>query len=480
MKLLPPRRIGPVVTVLAALVVQAAPAAAQTVGKPLEVAGGQAASLRSVSCGSATECVAIGGTIVEDPDPSHLVVVRISGGRVLPANTSSTLGANDIACVTASDCIAVGGAVVPIRNGVPGPARPIPGPGPKNLTGVSCWTASDCVAVGVGSGSTGGQGGLPPAIVVSIENGVPQAPVTVPGVQGLTSVECRSATCQSTGAPALGSFAPGEFGAAVVTIRNGVPGDPVVVRSAGQRVIACPSVTTCLVPFVADPPRPGTMPPPVADDGAKVIPIVNGQPQAARTVGDAAFFIYALACQSATTCTAVGPVGNRVVSSVASFTDFRVAPVRAVPAAALFDVACAGSAGCLAVGGTDGGRGLYNAAVVSLGFKLGTGAPGADVATEPKAAGPGVTLAVRCAVAAGGSCALSGSLTARVNGRPVVVGTKKRTVAGGKTSTFLVRLDAAGRKLLGRTGRLPVTLKVSSRSGGKTRTVVTRKLTLKR
>lgn len=459
-----------------ALGVQVAPAAALTVGQPQAVPGGEDSSLRSVSCGSKTECVAIGGSI-QDSGVGHLVVVRISGGRVLPANTSSRASVGDVACPTASDCIAVGGVVATIRNGTPGPSKPIPGGnGREILESVSCWSASDCVAVGSADLDGDGQ---PSGLVVSIKDGVPQSPVSVPSVRSLYAVECESATCQSTGAATSSAiFPPGTSSMSVVTIRNGIPGDPVDVGGAVPRVLACASTTTCLVPSVGAAPAPGTAPPPPSGDGAKVITLVNGKPTAPRTVANPPFFFRSLACASATNCLAIGFSPSRDGFSVASFTDTQAGQSRSYPHGNYFDSTCVGSAGCLAVGGTPADRGSYNASVISLGYKLGGGS-GAALTTQPKVAGSSVSVGVSCAASTGKSCAVKGLLTT-VKGGSVIVGTKKVTVKGGGKSTLKVTLNAKGKTLLARSGRLAVTLKVSSTTGGKTKTVAKRKLTFKR
>lgn len=463
--------------------VQASPAVAQTVGAPQPVPKGEGQRLTSVSCGSSTECVAIGTTT---GDSSRLVAVRISGGRILPAVKSSSIGGfgesfSDVACPTASDCIAVGSNLSTIRNGTPGPFRPLPANARAYLRSVSCWTATDCVAVGGGDPDGDGR---PSAIVVSIKDGVAGPPVSVPGATILTQVECRSATCQSIG------VTPATFGAnglpvsrgeaAVVTITNGVPGEPVLVPGGDQFDIACPSATTCLMTGggSAPPPFPGTPPGPA--QGARVITLVNGKPGTTRTVTNPETTpMLSLACKSTTSCLGLGRTNGDSFYAV-SFTDTQAGQWRLFPGGSYTDSTCVGSAGCLAVGGTNGGNGLYNMSVISLGYRLGAAAPGAGLTAPPKASASGVTLTVGCTGATGRSCAVKAAVTTLVSGRPVVVGTKAVTVKDGKTSTLMVRLNAKGKQLLVRTHRLAVTLKVSSTTGGKSGTVIKRRLTLRR
>jgi hypothetical protein len=67
----------------------------------------------------------------------------------------------------------------------------------------------------------------------------------------------------------------------------------------------------------------------------------------------------------------------------------------------------------------------------------------------------------------------AGRSRARTTSRTVVVGTTRFTLATGKTSSVSVALDASGRRLLARFGRLPVTLTVAT-----TTTVLTKRFTI--
>jgi hypothetical protein len=61
----------------------------------------------------------------------------------------------------------------------------------------------------------------------------------------------------------------------------------------------------------------------------------------------------------------------------------------------------------------------------------------------------------------------------------VVVGSQTVTLAAGQVKTITVRLNAAGRQLLARFAKLPVTLTVVLAENGHTTTVAKRQLTIK-
>lgn len=68
---------------------------------------------------------------------------------------------------------------------------------------------------------------------------------------------------------------------------------------------------------------------------------------------------------------------------------------------------------------------------------------------------------------------------ARRAARPLLVGKRTVTIPGGRTRTITIRLNGAGDRLLGRFGRLPVTLAIALTGGGWDTTIATVKLTLK-
>jgi hypothetical protein len=67
----------------------------------------------------------------------------------------------------------------------------------------------------------------------------------------------------------------------------------------------------------------------------------------------------------------------------------------------------------------------------------------------------------------------------RVTHRTVVVGTRTVTIGAGKTMTVSVSINSAGRSLMGRLGKLPITLTVTATRSGKHVVVAQRRLTVK-
>lgn len=116
-----------------------------------------------------------------------------------------------------------------------------------------------------------------------------------------------------------------------------------------------------------------------------------------------------------------------------------------------------------------------------------TFAPAPSLRGTPTARGPTVTIRVRCDTSAGHSCPGSATiatigklapnhqqitgLTTAGRGGPtkrVRIGTARFTVPAGKTIRVTIRLNAAGRKLLTRFGRIPAQLEVIAANGGVT------------
>jgi hypothetical protein len=465
-----------VVSVTLALGVFVTPAAGQTPGEPVLVpgGGGDDMSLRSVSCASETDCVAVGLTVEGRGEDftSHSWVVRISRGTIGAIVKVSKRDAflTDVACPTAGNCIAVGSTVVPIRDGTPG--DPITVPGVDRLYGVACWTASDCVAVGRSRGQS---------IVVPISDGNPQTPVAVPGVSGLLAVACATATCQAVGLTIpQGQYRPA---GAVVPISNGKPGTPTTVPEALEfDGIACPSATACLVGGQAGSPEdPSAVSMPLTDGARGPVTTVNG-PQ----------FLPTLACKSASECLAIGGRGLDGGETngffVVPFTDRRPGDARLYPEGNYGGLACAGTAGCLAVGFTEAG-----AAVLPFGLKIAPFTSVVKPALE-QVASPQKGLTIAKLLSRGASTELfktpvAGKLAIAWYQGKVPAGAAKTTLVAVGKRTFTeagkakvaVKLTKAGKRLLkGAKRKLKLASKASfTPTGGETITTKPRKFTLK-
>jgi photosystem II stability/assembly factor-like uncharacterized protein len=114
--------------------------------------------LNSVSCISATACVAVGSTNAENQTP--LGEVWDGTSWKLARHADDVPGSlNGVSCTSAPRCIAVGdpGPLIEQRNGREWSVMPSPHPGADGLIDVTCTRAQSCVAVGdsvSGDGST--------------------------------------------------------------------------------------------------------------------------------------------------------------------------------------------------------------------------------------------------------------------------------------------------------------------------------------
>ena len=141
----------------------------------------------------------------------------------LPANVSLAA----IACPSDTYCVAVGSegvegnnvdVVVPIVDGIAGTPQAVPGTQSTEsgnsvssdyLTGVACPTLTECVTVGNETALIDESSGIVEetlgGLVVSITNGDPSVPQSLPMLDALNGVACVSATtCEAVGASPLG------------------------------------------------------------------------------------------------------------------------------------------------------------------------------------------------------------------------------------------------------------------------------------
>jgi len=177
--------------------------------QPLAVSGGgfAGASLDGVSCTSATNCIAVGGTNLQpvavrwDGSTSHVAPGPWTGAS-LPAFEGSLEG---VSCTGAASCVAVGyqgtDTLVATWDGNTWSVVPSPSPGAyrSELTAVSCSTATACVAVGYQEAT---QGGPNQALIESWSGGAWSVVGSSPGgsASQLNGVACSSPdSCQAVG-----------------------------------------------------------------------------------------------------------------------------------------------------------------------------------------------------------------------------------------------------------------------------------------
>jgi hypothetical protein len=466
---------------LACLLTVLAPAVlADTVGFPVNVPG--TSVLYGVACQSATSCVAVGKNVAETGG----VVVPISDGTPgTPMTVPGTGELDGVSCPGASSCEAVGenaaytaGVVVPITGGNPG--SPITVPGTRGLDGVACSGATGCEAVGANTAQT-----VP--VVVPITNGTPGAATTVSGTSHLAGLACQSATaCEAVGENAA------KTAGVVVPITGGTPGSPISVPAASELLgVACQSATSCVAVGNGFAPDSRTIVPGV------VVSLTNGLPGTAIRVAGTGGGLDGVACESASSCEAIGAnayfgggpasmiLGYQVVVPIAAGAPGYPITAPGFPSF-LHGVACQSSTSCEAVGQNTSQTG---GAVVAVSTLL----VSATLSGRPMAHGVSVSAKLTCH-GPGLSCAIAERLSTvetLSNGKPiavsasakpkrltVIVATTTIAIKAGGRATITTKLNQAGKRLLKQFGQLPVTLTISLTQNGKQHAIAKRKLTL--
>ena len=174
-------------------------------------AGSTSAPLSGVSCLTATDCIAVGSWYSARTEDGGPLAERWNGSRwsIQPtpaADPTSRLAS--VSCRSASFCVAVGGpdpggtgvSLAERWNGTTWTAMPFPKLGKTSLEGVSCRSPSDCTAVGTR--------GRPLAVhwnggawTIQPTERPPQPPLATMGWWvDLTGVSCTSlGTCRAVG-----------------------------------------------------------------------------------------------------------------------------------------------------------------------------------------------------------------------------------------------------------------------------------------
>jgi hypothetical protein len=320
--------------------------------------------LYSVSCVSATECVAV-GYFGHSSSGRHLLAERWDGttwsARELPLPSGGTLGEfQGVSCGSATDCIAVGyydsiddsiGLPLAARwNGTRWSVQAIPLPSGESgeLAAVSCTSSVRCTAVGetrLASDTS--------ATLAERWNGHTWTAQSTPDPVGstyasLTGVSCASATsCTAIGATdgtSTGTFAE-QWNGASWTVTSTV--GPAGASDDALTGISCSAAARCMA--VGN-----------YDDGTQDLPMAelwNGSAWSLRPMpaGLNAFVISAVSCPAAASCTVVGITTTKYTAVVEVWngstwtTQATAAPARRN---ALRAVSCTSAGSCTAVGGT--------------------------------------------------------------------------------------------------------------------------------
>ena len=457
---------------------------------PANAAPSSNAGLVSVSCGSAGNCTAVGNYEISSSGYSYGLLLTETSGMwatgveaPLPANAGSIpdTRVDSVSCSSAGNCTAVGayedssghlqGLILTETSGVwatgveaslPANAATIPY---VQLDQVSCASPGSCTAVGTYDDSSG-------------------------NVQGLLLTE-------TSGKWAIGAEAslPANAGSGGTGINKLIPQvDAVSCASAGN----CAAVGS--YPDTSAHQQ-GLLLTETAGTWATAVEAPLPANNNTRS-SDSYFVISSVSCGSAGNCTAVGRYkdsSGQVQGLLLTETSGRWAtgveaplPANATanPYVALDSVSCPSAGTCAAVGdyvdSADDNEGLLLTETSGSALAL-TGSPTSSVA--------GVTDKLSCAPASREPCQATQTLTTtetthgglpvalsastRRKSRTVVVATKTVTIQPGKTASVTLKLNTTGRKLLGRFGKLPVTLTITLLQSGTHLTIANTKLTVK-
>jgi hypothetical protein len=267
--------------------------------------GGQ---IRSMSCLSATSCVAV-GSFVNSSGITDTLAEAWNGKswhkQTTPSIASDTVPAvspalTGVSCPVAGFCEAVGAYSVPGTNasvilaeswnGAAWTIQPVPYPSGSSsaiLSSVSCTSATFCEAAGFADNSSGTQVAL-----AETWNGTVWTAQSVPVPAGDTSTILNSVSCTSATFCAVMGFSPGS--SAFADMWNGTSWSLQATSGGGGRV-SCVSPSFCLA---------------VNGTGATGSAIWNGSswtPQPLQGPAGAVYTTFgALSCSSAQACEVVG------------------------------------------------------------------------------------------------------------------------------------------------------------------------------
>ena len=269
--------------------------------------------LQSVSCATATACMAVGDT---GAGGSNAPVAEQWNGTTWTAETvplpaaggASGTTLTGISCTAANACVAVGSAGEngdsAVWNGSSWTAEPT---GAAPLSAVSCVSASDCEAVGAGPG---------PGAVAELWNGSSWSPQTVPSPSSF---------------PGTGDVAGP---------------DPI---TASLSAVACVSASACVAVGSDSPETQGTGP-----DEEPEVATWNGTAWSLSALPAAVLEelanLQAVSCTSATACTEIGIYEDGALGAVSSTGSSFSTPSYAAAGGDVSALSCTATDRCLAVG----------------------------------------------------------------------------------------------------------------------------------
>jgi photosystem II stability/assembly factor-like uncharacterized protein len=300
-------------------------------------------SLYSVSCGSQTSCVAVGGGILASKDGGSIWHTQELPSSITNSGTSQEL--TSIACPTALSCITVGFDGAILVTDTAGAAWRVVQAADDNdyLDGVACPSATHCIAVGYGRQAI---------LLVTADGGTKWVVSRAPqDVHQLTAVSCATATeCLAVGS--------NRSGGVVIRTKNGGLSwttVPFPLGAAGQVVaLSCFTAYGCAL---------------VVQN--RIIVTTN----AGRTWESYALpshlYPAGIACMSASSCVLVG--GHEIASTQTGLNNWKLTELVSPSVSGLYGTFCSSAEDCVAVGAgngagsvlvsTDGGASWHSARV---------------------------------------------------------------------------------------------------------------------
>ena len=507
---------------------------------PANAGANPAASLGPVSCASAGNCTAV-GTYDDSSDRQVLLLTETSGRWArgveasLPANVdTNNLGGGlfSVSCASAGNCTAVGdydassdreqGLLLTETSGrwATGVEASLPANARTSqpdvaLESVSCASAGNCTAVGTYANSDTFKGLLVTETsgtwAAGVEAPLPANAGTDPYVY-LSSVSCASAgNCTAVGeyqnttedtpsglGPYDGVLLTETSGTWTAGVEASLPANA-SNTGAGLSSVSCASAGNCTAV--------GDYGDSSGHDQGLLLSETSGtwatgvEPSLPANAGtNPKARLSSVSCASAGDCAAIGFYDDSsghsrglLLSETSGTWATGVEP--SLPAnartnqknAGLGSVSCGSAGNCTAVGGYEDSSGHSQGLLVSLSALALIGSPASNDAavTDRLSCAPSAlvpcqateTLSTTETTHGGQPVGLRASI--RRKSRTVIVATKGVMIEPGRTVTVTVKLNAAGRKLLARFGKLPVTLTITLLQNGKHLAIANTKLTVK-
>jgi len=355
-----------------------------------------------VSCTSAAACTAVGYRI--SSSGKQLPLAERWNGRAWAVEPTPGTGAlASVSCPSASTCVAVGGGLAERWNGTAWTALPAPAGG--SLASVSCTSASACTAVG----TSGVFGSFTPFAASWNGTAWTARPVSAPGgatSSGLSGVSCRpGGACTAVGFAIASNDGEDAVENALAEHWDGtawaIQPTPALLSNVALAAVSCTSATACAA--VGN-----------SDNDLAVTARWNGSKWAIGVQDATEGSLNGVSCTSATACTAAGDAATGGGTlPLAERWNGKTWTRQKVPGqgafAGLAAVSCTSARACTAAGNADG----INGGEQALAEHWNSRAWAIQATSNPRVAQPNVLTGVSCATTR--RCETVGALTSRNN-----------------------------------------------------------------